>query len=1153
MAETLETPQAEKVSNFVHLHNHTDYSLLDGAAQIPKYIAKAKEQGMKALAITDHGNMYGALVFYDACRAAGIKPLIGCEFYVNPKDRRDQSPTTSGNRYYHLILLAMNDAGYHELMELNSIAFTEGFYYKPRIDDEVLASHSQNLICLSACLAGELLQLLLQGNYEEAKKRALWFKGLFGDRYYIELQDHGLSEQKETNPLLVKLAREIDVPLVCTNDIHYIDKSDANAHDTLLCIGTASKKNDENRMRFANDNFYFKSEEEMRQIFAWIPEACDNTVKIADRINIDIKFPGPLLPEFQVPEGFANTKEYLIHLAYEGCEKRYGEITEELKKRLDYELDIITKMDFQGYFLIVRDYIIWAKEHDIPVGPGRGSGAGSLVAYSVNITDVDPIKYDLLFERFLNPERVSMPDFDIDFCFERRGEVIQYVTSHYGSDRVGQICTFGTLKAKAVVKDVARVLDISFDESNSICKLIPDDPKMTLAKAFEQEEKLREIRARGGIYEELFDTAERLEGGARHTSLHAAGVVIGRTPLIDYVPLSFDPKTKSVATQYTMGQIEKCGLVKMDFLGLKTLTLIKHTIDLIHKKDPSFDINKIDENDEKTFAMLQAGDSACVFQFESPGMQRILKEAHPNTIEDLVALNALYRPGPMAYIPQYINCKTGVEPIKYPDPELEPILKKTYGVIIYQEQVMQVAQVIAGYTLGQADILRRLMSKKKVYELAAEKVKFIDGAKKLGRDADHAKEIFEILEPFAQYGFNKSHAVAYSIVAYQTAYLKANWPKEFLAANLTNEMSSPDKFREYLALADAMNIKVLPPDINFSDKHFNVVDGNIVYGLAGIKNVGEAVIEIIVKEREKKGPYKSFMDFLSRQDSGIINTKLLESLIKAGTFDSLGEDRATLSANLEAAIAFDKAAKDTTAYGQISLFDDEAELGEFVMTHSSPWSVTETLEMEKELLGFYVSGHPLDAYKEDIDRCVWVDISKPKELPLERQVSLICQVNGFRVIRTKKGDRMASLSLVNKQGSIDAVIFPKNYESMNVEELVNDAVYGFIGYFDYRKDQDAYQFVIKEVTSPDKLKSEAISSVYIELDEAELKAEDAEAKLFELKNYISSCKGPLQVFSFIESQPEVYVRFNVNYFLEYSKTLKRDLEAFSLVKNVFFA
>lgn len=1146
--EEVQVPPA----SFVHLHNHTDYSLLDGAAQIPDYIAKCKEYGMKALAITDHGNMYGALRFYNACKDAGIKPLIGCEFYVNPKNRRDTSPTSEGNRYYHLILLAMNDRGYHHLMELNTIAFTEGFYYKPRIDDEVLASHSEDLICLSACLAGEILQLLLNDQYGKAKERALWFKGIFGDRFYLELQDHGLEEQKRTNPLLVKLARELDIPLVCTNDIHYINKDDANAQDTLLCIGTNAKKSDEKRLRFPNDEFYFKSEEEMRKLFDWIPEACDNTMKIADRIDIDIHFPGPLLPEYEIPQGFDNTGDYLVHLAYEGCKKRYGEITETLKERLDYELGIILQMHFEGYFLIVRDYIHWAKMHDIPVGPGRGSGAGSLVAYSITITDVDPMKYNLLFERFLNPERVSMPDFDVDFCFERRGEVIQYVTEHYGKDRVGQICTFGTLKAKAVVKDVARVLDIPYDESTSICKLIPDDPKMTIDKAMEEEPKLKEIEAKGGVYAELFDTARRLEGGNRHTSLHAAGVVIGKTPLIDYVPLSYDPKTKAVATQYTMDLIENCGLVKMDFLGLKTLTLIKHTIDLIHKKDPSFDINKIDEEDKATFDMLKRGDSACVFQFESAGMQKILRDAQPDTIEDLVALNALYRPGPMQYIDRFVACKNGKQAIQYDDPDLEPILKTTYGVIVYQEQVMQCAQIIAGYTLGQADILRRIMGKKKVYALAEEEVKFVEGAKKLGRDGEHARAIFNNLKPFAQYGFNKSHAVAYSVVAYQTAFLKANYPAEFLAANLTNEMSNPEKFKEYLALAESMGIKVMPPDINFSDKHFNVVDGNIVYGLAGIKNVGESVTTEIVKEREKGGAYESFIDFVSRQEDGLVNSRLLEALIKAGTFDRIGEDRATLMANLDAVLAFDKSTREATAYGQISLFGDDVTLSTFDMKPAQPWSQREKLEMEKELLGFYISGHPLDQYKEDIERCVWADISKPDELPLSRQTSLICQVVSMKVIKTKTGNRMASYTLSNYQGTIEAVAFPKDYE--NLENLIKeDGIYGFTGYFDKNRSADQRQFVIKEVCKPSELKTAAISSVFIELDE-EILAEEAYAGyLSSLKDFISDRNGPLQVFATLEHVKGQRARFGREYSLAYSKDLKQRLLEFPVVKKVWYA
>ncbi|MBJ2357722.1 DNA polymerase III subunit alpha, partial [Sphaerochaeta sp. S2] len=618
-------------------------------------------------------------------------PIIGCEFYSNPKDHTER-PLPGGKKpnQYHLILLAMNEKGYHNLMELNSISYTEGFYFKPRIDDELLIKHNEGLICLSACLGGEILQHLLNDQYDLAKERAQWFASVFDDgRYYLEMQDHGLPEQKKTNPLLKQISDETGIPLVCTNDIHYIEKSDANAQDLLLCVGTNSKKNDPNRMRFPNQEFYMKSEQEMRELFSWCPEAIENTAKIAERCNLEIHFPGPLLPNFEVPPEFSDTADYLRHLSNEGLRSHYDTITEELQKRLDYELDIITKMQFEGYFLIVMDYIQWAKNHDIPVGPGRGSGAGSLVAYSLGITDVDPIKYNLLFERFLNPERVSMPDFDIDFCYERRQEVINYVTEHYGTERVAQIATFGTLKAKAVVKDVARVLDIPFEESNNICKLIPDDPKMNLTKAFEQNNDLVELEKKGGVYAELFDAARRLEGLNRHTSTHAAGVVIGKENLLNYVPLYRDAKTGAISTQYSMDLIEECGLVKMDFLGLKTLTLVKHTEDLIKKKDPTFNASEIDEQDEKTFAMLGRGESNAVFQFESQGMQNILKEAKPNDIEDLVALNALYRPGPMAYIPQFINCKLGKQPITYANPELEEELKTTYGVIVYQEQVMK--------------------------------------------------------------------------------------------------------------------------------------------------------------------------------------------------------------------------------------------------------------------------------------------------------------------------------------------------------------------------------------------------------------------------------------------------------------------------------
>lgn len=1131
--------------SFVHLHNHTDYSLLDGAGSISKYVAKAKSLGMNALAITDHGNMFGALRFYDECLKNDIKPIIGCEFYVNPKDRKDRSPVQGGSRYYHLILLAMNDKGYHELMELNTISYSEGYYYKPRIDDEVLMKHSENLICLSSCLGGEILQLLLQNQFEEAKNRAIWFKELFKDRYYLEMQDHDLEEQKRTNPMLLQLAKELDIPLVCTNDCHYIDREDADAHDALLCIGTGKKKAEENRMRFPNDNFYLKSPQEMAELFSWCPEAVENTQKIADRIDLKIRKPGPLLPVYQIPEGFKDDKEYLVYLSNEGLKQRYGQVTEALQKRLNYELEIILQMDFQGYFLIVRDYIFWAKKQGIPVGPGRGSGAGSLVAYSLTITDVDPIKYNLLFERFLNPERVSMPDFDIDFCFERRSEVIDYVTSHYGKDRVGQIATFGTLKAKAVVKDVARVLDIPYEEANNICKLIPDDPKMNLKKAFEQEPKLQEVEDKGGIYKQLFDISRRIEGLNRHSSTHAAGVVIGKEALINYVPLFSDPKTGLLTTQYTMDQIEPCGLVKMDFLGLKTLTLIKHTTDLIHKTNPDFDINKISEVDEKTFQMLKKGESSCIFQFESAGMQKVLREASPDNIEDLVALNALYRPGPMAYIPQYIDCKMGRKPIEYADPELESILKTTYGVIVYQEQVMQVAQIIAGYTLGEADILRRIMGKKKVQELEMQKVKFINGALKLGRSKEHAEEIFDMLAPFALYGFNKSHAVAYSIVAYQTAYLKANYPSEFLAANLTNEINNPDKFSEYLQLADKMGIKLLPPDINYSDVHFNVVNGNIIYGLSGIKNVGEGAVESIIQNRDKEGKYTSFINFLSRQKEGTLNSRMLESLIKAGAFDSFEENRATLMANLEDALNFDKASKSLTAYGQISLFDEEEQsMNQFDMKIVQDWSISEKLMQEKELLGFYISGHPLDKFENEIKKSVFVDLSKPKELPLGRSVNLIAMIQNEREFTTKKGSKLGSYTLMTKEGSIEAVAFSKALSEFQ-NRLHNDEIAGFTGRFDNSRDPEIYQFIIESVTDPENLSPDNIRQVMIDLNSS--KEED----LNTLYAYLLNNPGSLPVFLSL-SESSWKVKCSLDFRLDYSKSLKTELMEIPVVNRVWY-
>lgn len=772
---------------FVHLHNHTDYSIGESIASIPKYIEKAEKFGMPSLAITDHGNMSGAIRFYEECKSAGINPIIGTEFSIALKDRHWKD-----NNYYHLILLAMNDAGYHNLMKLNSIAYTEGFYKEPRIDKETLSMFSSDLICLSAGLEGEISQLLLSDDYEKAKESALWYKNLLGDRYYLELQNHGLKEEKEVNKLLARLSHELDIPLVCTNDIHYIEKSDWNAHDTLLCIKTKSKKSDKNRQRYKKGQYYFRTPEEMAKLFAWCPEAVENTEKIAERCKLEIKFPGPIFPDYTIPPEFKDKDEYLSYLADEGLKKRYLVVSKEIQQRLNYELSIIAQKGYADYFLVVWDYVHWAKTHNILVGPGRRSSAGSLVAYSLAITDVDPIKYDLLFERFINPECTSLlqPDIDVDFCPDELPQVIKYVTELYGKQNVGQIICFEKMKLRTIIKDVADVLDIPKTEIRKICSYISDRPKQTLKSAFAENPKLKLIKAKGGVYKELFDTVRHLEGLISHSILHPTGVVIGREPLDSYVPIYANPKTGTISPQYDMMDIWDCGLVKVNFVGVKTLSLIKKTVELIHKKKPGFDITKVDEHDKKTFDMLAEGDSEGVFQFESYGMSNILKKAKPSTIEDLVALNTLYRPRPMQFIDQYIDSKNGVIPIEYLDPSLEDVLKETYGVVIYQEQIMRIAQIIAGYTFGQADNLRRDLAKRMPDEFTGNSTRFKAGAVKNGFTEKKAEEIFQVMKTFAAYSFNKSHFAAYSIIAYQTAFLKANYPDEFYAA--MNEVGKID-------------------------------------------------------------------------------------------------------------------------------------------------------------------------------------------------------------------------------------------------------------------------------------------------------------------------------------------------------------------------
>ena len=1133
---------------FVHLHNHSDYSLLDGAASIDGLINKAKEFGMKHLAITDHGNMFGVLRFYKACKANDINPIIGCEFYISPESRYIKGSIDNNIKYYHLILLAKNETGYKNLMTLTSLGYLEGFYYKPRIDEELLEKYSEGLICLSACLAGTIPRAIMNGNMNEAERQAKRYMEIFGEgNFYLEMQDHGIAEQKTVNEGIIKLSKKTGIPLVATNDIHYLEKNHAEAQEILICIGTNKKLSDTNRMSFKTKEFYFKSPEEMAALFPETPEAISNSLKIAEKCNLDIKLPGPLLPEYNIPEEYSSPNEYMRHITYKGLGKLYPEVTEEIKQRTEFELDLIFSMDFTGYFLIVWDFIDFARKNGIPVGPGRGSGAGSIVAYGMRITDVDPLKYNLLFERFLNPERISMPDFDIDFCFERRSEVIDYVTQKYGADKVASICTFGTLKTKAVLKDVSRVLDIPFAEANQISKLVPDGPKVKLKDALEMEPKLTEYETRGGIYQQLISTAKILEGLSRHASTHACGMVIGRTKLTDYVPLYKDSKTDQISTEFTMDQLEECGLVKMDFLGLKTLTLIANTEKLIRKHHPDFDIEVVPEYDEPTFKMLGEGKSTAVFQFESSGMQGILKRAKPNSIEDLIALNALYRPGPMQYIPQFIDSKMGRQQIRYPHKNLEEILKPTYGVIVYQEQVMEVARIIGGFSLGKADILRRAMGKKKVKEMDKMKIEFIDGAVAQGYKAKKAEEIFEMLVPFAGYGFNKSHAAAYSIIAYKTAYLKANFPAEFMAANLTNEISSPDAFKDYITSIRNMGIDILPPDVNLSDKTFTVIDGKISYGLIGIKNVGSAAVDEIISAREKAGAYTSFMDFLEKIDLKSVNRKVIETFIKSGLFDSMNINRATLLLNLERALEFITRKKESEKYGQSNLFDesDVPELATITMEQAPEWDSMEILALEKENLGFYFSGHPLDAYRPIWEKAANLDLSNIERASQEKPYVVIGLIKSVKQIITKKGKQMAFGSIEDFNGSVELTFFTKIWEEVR-EQIIPDAVIALKGKIDSSRGDP--QIIVEELLDPESLKETAVSEVHIRLEESC----NEEEELSELRALLIDNQGSCPVFLHLHmDDQETVVKASAQLTVSASKTALKKLTLFPQVVEVW--
>lgn len=1027
------------MENFVHLHTHTQYSLLDGASKIPELVAYAKELGMPALAITDHGVMYGAIEFYRECLKQGIKPIIGCEVYITSGDRHDKS-MSSRDKMYHLILLAENNEGYQNLMKLVSIGEVEGFYYKPRIDKTVLRQYSKGLICLSACVAGEVPRHIVRGELETAEKVLLEYLDIFDkDHYFLEIQNHDLPEEKTVATFLRQMAAKYDLGLVATNDLHYVRREDAAGQDVLLCIQTNSQYTDPNRMRFNNDMYYLKTREEMQERFPGEVAALDNTVKIAERCNVTLEFGHLLLPEFPLPEGITSMDDYLRTLCEEGYPERYASDDTVARERLEYELGIIKQMGYSGYFLIVWDFINYCRTHDIPVGPGRGSAAGSIVAYLTGITNIDPLKYNLIFERFLNPERVSMPDIDTDICYVKRHLVVDYLAKKYGESHVAQIITFGTLAAKAAIKDVGRALEIPLNTVNQVNKLIPNTPGTTLKGAIDSTRELQELIATDPSIAQMVDFAKKVEGMPRHTSTHAAGVVITPGELTDYVPLqitsSSDDEHEYICTQYDKDRAESLGLLKMDLLGLRTLTVIDDALSMIKKNQNIIvDIDKIDLQDEKTCKMLSKGDTAAVFQMESDGMTRLMKQLAPEGFEDLIPLVALYRPGPLGsgMAEDFISGRHGKRTAQALHPLMEPIIADTYGVILYQEQVMQITSALAGFSLGEADILRRAMGKKKAKELDSMKEQFLQGAEtKHGIAKPLAEKIFALLQHFAGYGFNKSHSAAYALVAYQTAWLKAHYPVEFMAAFLNSIIGVGDKVSWYINTCKDMGIKVLPPDVNTSEAGFAVDNGAIRFGMGGIKSVGDIAVNSIIAEREKKGAFKDFFDFTQRIDASKVNKRVVENLIKSGALDGFGAKRSQLLAVMDKALEIAASRQNDLASGQIGLFGEEEfeTINTMVLPEIPELPSNELLRLEKELIGFYVTGHPLDEYGPTLKK--YTSISKVNAENFKDGVRVtvggIISENRIRV--TKNGDRMASFVLEDFSGNINVLAFPRCYNT----------------------------------------------------------------------------------------------------------------------------
>ena len=1034
---------------FAHLHVHTEYSLLDGACRMERLLDAAKEMGQTAVAITDHGCMYGVVEFYKAAKKRGIQPILGCEVYVARRTRFDKVHELDGENR-HLVLLCENEAGYHNLLALVSKAWVEGFYSKPRVDLDLLREHHEGLIALSACLAGEIPRALARGDYEGAREAALRYEGIFGrGNFYLELQDHGMAEQKRINPQLIRLSRETGIPLVATNDCHYIAPEDSRMHRVLLCIQTGRTIEDENAMEFGSEEFYFKSEEEMRALFPDVPEAADNTVKIAQRCQVELEFGKTKLPAFFTPDGSDNL-EFFRRLCQEGLARRYGENPpQEYRDRLEYEIRVISQMGYVNYYLIVWDFIRYARSVGIPVGPGRGSGAGSLAAYCVGITNVDPMRYDLLFERFLNPERVSMPDFDIDFSDERRDEIIGYVVDKYGADHVAQIVTFGTMAARGALRDVGRALNIPYNKVDQVAKLVPLSLGMTLDTAMKQSKELREKVEADPQVKELWDMARKVEGMPRHASTHAAGVVITDKPVMDYVPLS--KNDDAVVTQYTMTAIEELGLLKMDFLGLRNLSVIDHAEKLVRRREAGFSIEAAPEDDGAVFRMLSEGHSEGVFQLESPGMKRLLVQAQPACVEDLIAIISLYRPGPMQFIPQYLESRKNPESVHYRHPLLRPILEPTGGCIIYQEQVMQIFRDLAGYSLGRADIVRRAMAKKKHDVLEREREVFlhgqqredgtweVDGCLRRGVDQQTALELFKEIESFASYAFNKPHAAGYALVAYQTAYLKCHYPCEYMAALLSSVLGQTGKVAEYIEECGRLGISVLPPHVNYSDMGFTVVGKSIRFGLLAVKNLGRNVIARMVEERRGGGEFTSFYNFCKRMAGRDLNRRAIESLVKCGALDGLGNNRREMLLAVERVLDSLEADKRRNVEGQMGFFDapGSAQGGEPPLEKTEDFSAADKLNMEKEVTGMYLSGHPMAAYAGLYQEGGYARMDEILQSAGEREtgryqdgqwVTLLGMVVGVRKKATKNNAQMAFATLEDMYGAITALVFPKVLE-----------------------------------------------------------------------------------------------------------------------------